>query len=215
MNKVFLYLFPIEEYTKMFLFSSDKAYDIFGIEKPLPILNECITKRYRDKGYQVIFVLYPDKEIYGITPREEDKIIYTDITFEDNSAYDKNGKEKKNFKPKYLNASTLISKLGKIDKLILGGYHFNDCVKRVAEEALMLGIDTTIDLDLTDLFFSLYKVKEYFAIDSYNPKKYKEYWQQQIIFLGENKGLIERQFQTMYGSPVYKFYSEEESKFSR
>lgn len=201
MNKVFLYLFPIEEYTKMFLFSTDEACDTFGIEKPLPILNECITKRYRNKGYQVVFVLYPDKEMFGITPKEGDKIIYTDITFEDNNAYDKNGKEKLNFKPKYLNVPILLSKLGKIDELILGGYHFTDCVKRVGEGALNLGIDTTIDLDLTDLFFSLYKMKEYFVIDSYNPEKYKDF--------------VERQFKTIYGSSVYKFYSEEESKISR
>lgn len=215
MNKIFLYLFPIEEYTKMFLLSSDEMYDIFGIEKPLPILNECITKRYRDKGYQVVFVLYPDKEMFGITPKVGDKIIYSDITFEDNSAYDINGKEKINFIPKYINVPMLLSKLGKIDELVLGGYHFADCVKRVGEEALSLGIDTTIDLDLTDLFFSLYKVKDYFVIDSYDPQKYKEYWQQQTIFLGENKDLVERQFHIMYGSPVYRFYSEEESMISR
>ncbi len=64
-------------------------------------------------------------------------------------------------------------------------------------------------------FFSLYKVKDYFNIDSYNPERYKNYWQQQIIFEGENKDFVEKQFQTLYGSPVYKFYSEEESKISR
>lgn len=29
-------------------------------------LNETIQKRYRDNGFEVVFVLYPVKEIYGI-----------------------------------------------------------------------------------------------------------------------------------------------------
>lgn len=49
MNKIFLYLYPIEECTKMFLFSNDEIYDNFGKEKTLPILNDCIEKRYRSK----------------------------------------------------------------------------------------------------------------------------------------------------------------------
>lgn len=82
MNKVFLYLYPIEEYTKIFLFTNDEMYDVRNIKRPMPILDECIEKRYRNNGYQVVFVLYPDKEIFGLIPRKEDKIIYTDITFE-------------------------------------------------------------------------------------------------------------------------------------
>ena len=58
MQKVFLYLYPIEEYTK-----------VFENDNSLAVLNECIQKRYREKGYQVIFALYPDKNLYGITPQ--------------------------------------------------------------------------------------------------------------------------------------------------
>lgn len=47
-NKVFLYLYPIEEYTKIFLFHDDKNYDDWNVKRPFPILNECIQKRYRD-----------------------------------------------------------------------------------------------------------------------------------------------------------------------
>ena len=45
MKKVFLYLYPIEEFTKMFLLHDDVLYDEWGIEKPLPILNDTINKR--------------------------------------------------------------------------------------------------------------------------------------------------------------------------
>ena len=87
----------------MFLFSDDKLYDEWNVKRPLLILNECIQKRYRDNGYQVVYVLYPDKDIFGIIPNKDDKIIYTDILFSENSAVDENGKEKKDFISKYPN----------------------------------------------------------------------------------------------------------------
>ena len=209
MNKVFLYLYPIEEYTKMFLFHNDELYDDWNIKRPLPILNECIQKRYRDKGYQVVFALYPDKNIFGITPQSQDKIIYTDVTFDEASAYLSNGTHKENFVPKYPNEQFLLNQLGHIDELVVGGYHFSDCVKRVGETALNMGIDTTVDIDLTDLFFSLYKNEEYFKIDEYDPQRYMNFWKQKFEKLGEEKEFIDRRFQKMYNSPIYKLPLEE------
>lgn len=51
------------------------------IENPYKVLNECIQKRYREKGYQIVYAIYPDKNIYGINPLQTDKIIYTDVSF--------------------------------------------------------------------------------------------------------------------------------------
>ena len=79
MQKVFLYLYPIKEFTNMFLFHDDKSYDEWNVPRPLPILNDTMDKRYREKGYQVAFALYPDRELYGIEQKDRDKIIYTDI----------------------------------------------------------------------------------------------------------------------------------------
>ena len=45
----------------------------------------------------------------------------------------------------------------------------------MGETALKMGINVIIDLDLTDLFFSLYRHDEYFQINQYDPKRYKEY----------------------------------------
>lgn len=203
MKKVFLYLYPIEEYTKMFLFSNDVLYDEWNVKRPLPILNECIQKRYRDKGYQVIFALYPDKEMFGIEQKEEDKIIYTDILFAENSAIDENGKDKQNFIPKYPNEQLLIKQVGNVEELVIGGYHCSDCVRRVGERALLMGINTIIDLDLTDLFFNLYTREEYFKIEEYSPKKYKEYVLNEAERCGEK--FAERNFNNMYSSLVYGF----------
>ncbi len=214
MNKVFLYLYPIEEYTKMFLFDNDELYDKMNIKCPLPILNECIQKRYRDKGYQVVFALYPDKNIFGITPKSQDIIIYTDVTFDEASECYSDGNQKENFVPKYPNEQFLLNQLGHIDELVVGGYHFSDCVKKIGETALNMGIDTTVDIDLTDLFFSLYKNDEYFKIDEYNPQRYMNFWKK-FETLGEKKEFIDKQFQKMYGSPIYGFYSEKTTEYKR
>ncbi len=203
MKKVFLYLYPIKEFTDMFLLSDDKLYDEWDIERPLPILNETIDRRYRQKGYQIIYVLYPDKELYGIQKKEEDKIIYTDISFVEATIYDEDGNEKKDFEPKYPNEKLLLKQLGNIDELVVGGYHAMDCVKRVAEVAFQSGIDTLVDLDLTDLFFNVYKQKEYFDIENYSPEMFKKnviarhgnYWPE----------YMENLFNKNYESPVYGF----------
>lgn len=209
MKNVFLYLYPIEEYAKTFLFRDDSLYDKWNIKRPLPILNECIQKRYRESGYQVVFVLYPDKELFGLTRCVEDRVIYTDILFSENSAIDDNNKDKIDFTPKYPNERKLIEQLGEVDHLVVGGYHFSDCVKRIAEWAINSGIDTIVDLDLTDLFFSVYQKENYFCIDEYNPKRYKQHVLDSASKLGEC--FAEKQFSTMYASPIYGF-SDDESK---
>ena len=203
MKKVFLYLYPIKEFTRMFLFHNDRLYDEWGVERPLTILNDTINRRYREKGYQVVFALYPDKELYGIQQKDEDKIIYTDIPFSEASAYDENGNEKKDFIPKYPNERLLIEQLGSVDELVVGGYHAMDCVKRVAEIALQSGIDTLVDLDLTDLFFNVYKQNDYFDMENYSPEKFKT---NMINRLGdEDLEFEERLFNRNYSSPVYGF----------
>lgn len=195
MKKVFLYLFPIKEYTSMFL------HDEWNVKRPLPILNECVQKRYRDNGYQVVYALYPDKDLFGIIPKEEDRIIYTDILFSENSAVDE---KEKDFIPKYPNEQFLIEQLGDVEELIIGGYHFSSCVKRVGEVALTMGINTVIDLDLTDLFFNLYKHEEYFNMEEYNPERFKRYMMEPDL----SEEIALEQFNLVYPSPAYGFREE-------
>lgn len=195
MNKVFLYLYPIKEYTKMFL-----SHDEFEAKKALSVLNECIQKRYRDNGYNVVFAIYPDKEIFGITPKKDDKIIFTDVTFYEAISCAENGNTKNNLYP---NEQLLISQLENINKLVIGGYHAQDCVKRVGEAALNMGIDTIVDLDLTDLFFILYKSTDYFKIEEYDPNRYKDYIVKKYSRYGEEFTL--KHFNEIYSSSVYGF----------
>lgn len=209
MKKVFLYLYPIEEFNRIFLFG-DSYYKEENREKPFPILNECIEKRYRSQGYDIIYALYPDKNIYGIIPKPNDKIIYTDISFKQASGYNEDGTEKSNDEIKYPNEQFLINQLGQIDEIVIGEFHFGDCVKRVAECCYENDINTLVNLNLTDLFFNLYYQKDYFNIKNYNPERYKLYWKNKLINrYGKDANFIDRKFKNMYGSKVFKFYSEE------
>ena len=151
MKKIFLYLYPIQEYNRSFEFSEEYLQQM-GRENPYKVLNECIQKRYREKGYQIVYTIYLDKNIYGIKPLPTDKIIYTDVTFEQASGYNKDGSEKQDEDIKYPSERYLIEQLGDFDEIVVGGFHFGDCVKRVAEYCYQCGISTIVDLDLTDLF---------------------------------------------------------------
>ena len=202
MKKIFLYLYPIQEYNHSFEFSEEYLNEI-GRENPYKVLNECIQRRYREKGYQIIYAIYPDKNIYGINPLPTDKIVYTDVTFEQASGYNKDGSEKQDKDIKYPSEKYLIEQLGDFDEIIVGGFHFKDCVKRVAEYCYQSGYPTLVDLDLTDLFFSVYHQKAYFKIDEYDPKNYKNYILSNSGF--SNMEIAEKLFERNYNSPVYGF----------
>ena len=157
----------------------------------------------------MVYALYPDKKLYGLEKKDEDMIIHTDILFSEVRVYDENGNKKINFIAKYPNERLLLEQLGSIDDLVVGGYHAMDCVKKVAEVALDLGIDTLVDLDMTDLFFNVYKQKDYFAIDNYSPVRFKT---NMINRFGDRcTELEERLFDRNYSSPVYG-YTKEDNK---
>ena len=205
MNKIFLYIYPIKEYTQMFLLKDDSLYDEFKIPRPLPILNECIEKRYRSKGYKVVFVTFPEKEVFGVISKSEDNIIYADISFEQLSAYDEDGRKKENFVPMYANPQYILEQLGNVEEVILGGYHALDCVKKIAEHIQSMGITTLVDLEMTDLFFNVYK-ETYFNPEEYNIERYKENVIQKFVRMGEEKA--KERFYATYSSSVYGFSSK-------
>ena len=202
MKKVFLYLYPIEEYAKTF-YLGNEYYDENKVRRPFDVLNETIQKRYRDNGFQVVFALYPDKEIYGILPQQGDRIIYTDIPFKKASGYNVDGSEKYDDEIIYPNEQILINQLGDVTEIVVGGYHAQDCVKRVAEVALANGINTLVDLDMTDLFFTLYRQDDYFYIESYSPEHFKNHVLSKMKRYGDE--FAERMFNNNYQSDVYGF----------
>jgi len=201
-NKIFLYLYPIEEYSKTF-YLGDEYYDEIKVSRPFDVLNETIQKRYRNKGFHVIFVLYPDKEMYGVIPQQRDRIIYTDIPFTKASGYNLDGSKKSVDEITYPNEQSIINQLGGVEELVIGGYHAQDCVKRVGEFALANGINTLVDLDMTDLFFNLYRQDDYFDIESYSPERFKNHMLGKMKRYGDE--FAERIFNNNYHSDVYGF----------
>ncbi len=207
MKNIFLYLYPIEEYSRIF-FLGNEFYDSKGVKRPFDVLNECIEKRYRSKGYEIVYALFPDKDIFGINYKDGDRIVYTDITFKEASGYDEDGNEKPKEEIKYPNEEMIISQLGdNIEKLAIGGYHSEDCVKRVGEIAIRNGIDTIIDLDMTELFFSLYRKEDYFNISEYNQSRYKDYVLKKTEEI-DGKDFVryaEEMLHERFSSPAYGF----------
>lgn len=180
MRKVFLYLYPVKEY----FYDCLKNVSVSSLK----VLNECIEKRYREKGYEVIFVAYPDREIYGVEKKDEDDVAYTDLDFH-TFYYTKNSD--------YPSVDYVLDQVGKVDKLVIGGFHGNDCVKRFALHCYyQRDIDTLIDIDLTEMFFYLHTKKEYFKIDEYNPYRYKK-------FLKSKDNIMTINYDNLYVSPIY------------
>lgn len=202
-NNIFLYLYPVKEFSKGFVYD-DLYYEENNFRKPFDVLNETIQKRYRQNGYKIVFAIYPDKEIYGVIPKAGDIIINTDVTFNQAIVTDRT-EEDKNNPVIYPNEKLILTQLGNVDNLVIGGYHAQDCVKRVGEAAIENGINTIVDLDLTDLFFNVYRQSEYFDEDYYNPEKFK-----QFIIHKYSRGdemFAERIFNRNYESQAYGFSS--------
>lgn len=203
MRKVLLYLYPVKEYSDVIYKATN--YADFGLQNPFEILNECIQKRYRKKGFEIIFVIYPDKEAYGVDVKTGDTVIYTDVTFTKAIGYDIEGHKKEVTDIKYPSEEDIFNKVGKVDKIVIGGYHHSDCVRRVAEYFNKRGINTLVDLDLTDLFFNRYYEAD-FDIENYDLKIQKDNLIATFeILFGED---YKTKFNEIYGSPIFQFNDE-------
>ncbi|MFA6753162.1 MAG: hypothetical protein WCR93_02690 [Bacilli bacterium] len=203
MRKVFLYLYPVKEYSDVIYKATN--YADLGLPNPFKVLNDCIQIRYRQQGFEIIFVIYPDKEIYGVNVKPNDKIINTDITFAEASGYDIKGNNKEVADIKYPSEEDIYNKVGKVDNIVIGGYHHADCVKKVGEYFNKKGINTLVDLDLTDLFFYRY-YEDNFDIENYDLKILKNNLITTFeILFGED---YKTKFNDIYGSSIYQFNNE-------
>lgn len=139
--KIFLFLFPIEIYVEVSM-----TYSTLFSQKGLSVnrLNQIIDARYRQNGYEIYWVLFPQlnepaKPNWSILSKhirvaQNDKVVVASV----NSAL----------------PEVVLSQLpAEIEKLVVGGFHQWDCVNRVAEAAYRGGIDTFVDEDTTELFF--------------------------------------------------------------
>ncbi len=146
MSKKLLFLYPIEEYWKFNFCFTD-------FENKLQLLEETIDCRYRQKGYEIYYLVIADREVSCLHVLPEDHVLVDEGSHIEKFVYP--------------NQSQLISALGETEHLVVGGFHANDCVKRIAQAGIDNGLDTLVDIELTNHFPS-YSSKFYFKKEEYN-----------------------------------------------
>ena len=219
MEKVFLYLYPIWECSRIFVVTDEDLEDVDDDEEelvtedrdPFKVLNEAIDIRYRKNGYKIVYALYKDKEVYGLEVLENDKIIYTDTTFSESMGIRSDGSIKKNYEIKYPSEDYLLDQLEGVQELVVGGYHWSDCVKRVGERAIERGIDTLVDIELTDIFFGVY-FQDYFKVEDYSRERYLNYRMDLDKMLGYDIDSSLESFYKIYESPVFGYQKVKDRK---
>lgn len=151
--KTLLVLYPIYPY----------AYALIGPQEPYEIKKKyghiyqrLMNKRYPD--FQRVWVMFSNEDFLekpdmsmlweGINIGKNDIVTACGVTFNDHTA--------KGIYP--ANPEIIINACPQpIERLVVGGFHFWDCVETVAKYAYEKGIRVMVDDDLTDFFF--WKVK--------------------------------------------------------
>jgi hypothetical protein len=146
----YLFLYPIAEYVDACTVHRSAGYEkgSGGFKR----INQIIEARYRNKGYDVnwlLFSLKADNKLpdLGLTSpyfeiRTADRILNAEISFED---FVKNGV--------YPKPDLVLGKIPRHEKLVLGGFHQTDCVNRIAKASYERGVSTFVDEDTTEWFF--------------------------------------------------------------
>ena len=113
------------------------------------LLNDCINQRYREKGYQIVFVTLKGVPIERsiIQVRRSDVTIELEI----NKKIHQTRRERRY---NYPNQDTILDRLLPVNNLVIGGFHYSDCVQRFARQVYRKGINVLVDEDITDLLIS-------------------------------------------------------------
>jgi len=146
--KALLVLYPIQPYASVLMGEKELP----GIKmKYAQIYQRLIYKRYPD--FQLIWVMFSEPQSpekpdmsqlwQGISIKKYDIVLACGISFNEH------------YKKKlYPNPKTILDACPQpIEELVIGGFHFWDCVKKVAKCAYEQGIDVLVDDDLTEFFF--------------------------------------------------------------
>ncbi|MCL2739881.1 MAG: hypothetical protein FWE47_01620 [Oscillospiraceae bacterium] len=152
-----LFLFPMKEYFKDF---GNVAAQKFLINT----MNERIDSEYRRKGFEInflVFQTYADKvsEVECLKTVESDRIIST-------RPLDSPAAEQYRKVPQY---PKICEQLGEMDELVICGFHKDDCVRKVEQYFKSLGINTSVDIELTDALLDI-KVTKDFTIKDFNER---------------------------------------------
>ncbi len=190
MKKV-LFLYPLREYMQ-----------ILHDNETIELMKATIDKRYRQKGYEINYLVFPDKNIIELDAYEQDKIIETDITFEAHTTPIQQDKEGNSIY-KYPDNMYIQAQLGELDELVVCGFHADDCVRKTADFFTNQSIDVLVDLELTD-FFRIYKQFPTFQKEKYNFANLLQNLKAQDQFYGFSKRLKERKIEDLFQESYYQ-----------
>ncbi|MBN1923726.1 MAG: hypothetical protein JW791_03110 [Nanoarchaeota archaeon] len=121
--------------------------------KKIKRINKVIDADYRQKNYSIAYVCYKkssgglDTELLSELFQFKQSDIFVDagVSLKDLNDYI------------YPDESKLLQNLMPVDRLVVAGFHYTDCVTRFFKAAKEMGIDSMIDRALTEGFFYLIK----------------------------------------------------------
>ena len=143
-NKKMLFLFPVS-----FYFDRDKTY------KYADLLSKMIDARYRKKGYSIYYLVFSNENIAYLEKHKDDRVIKSDVRLIDECHIP------------YTSNDLIQKHLGTVDELVVCGFHERDCVRKVAKHFSSIGVDTLVDIELTNQIGKYCDLPS-FSIDEYN-----------------------------------------------
>lgn len=152
----FVFLYPIPQIVD---FEINRHIDWSGKgfkKKYKKILNQCIDQRYRQKGFDINYVIFNDcviSDIIRVYPN--DKIIKAGIDFQQHLS-----------KNLYPNQDYVLNQINELAILRIAGYHMWDCVDKLAAKAYQRIPDVLVDEDLTEFLATRLDHKD-FRTDQY------------------------------------------------
>jgi hypothetical protein len=180
----YLFLFPIRKYFGSCLNSAVVELDGHNVSE----LFDLINARYRNRRYGINWLLFgvegdEDKPDMTNVPqyvdiRACDRLLSAGISFSDLE------------RGIYANPGFVLDQLPRHKRLVLGGFHQSDCVDQLARRSYKRGVDTFVDEDTTDLFFSRHALGEIPLIRrSWSLKRLgiPAYLYQEVVRLRKNK----------------------------
>jgi len=155
--KAVLYLYPIKEYVDYSIMQESfhlNAENVINYRMKAYEINGLIDSYFRQKNYKIIYAHFNDSlnsdndsalsKLFDF--QKSDKFMDVKISFND-------------IKSKiYPSEASLIKSLMPLERLVVAGFHCQDCVSRFHQEALRLGINSSIEKSLTEQYFYLAKV---------------------------------------------------------
>jgi hypothetical protein len=168
-QKEFIFLFPIFQIFNLEI--QNHGWLVGGADafrkKYSDVLNKCINKRYRQKGFGINYAIFDDCVVSDvISLRPTDRIIKVGIDFKTHTT-----------EKIYPDQEYILSQLN-ASVIRIAGFHMWDCVEKLAKCAYEKCLDVLVDEDLTE-FFSWRINDKNFKVDKYpthKPRKQGNYF---------------------------------------